>query len=43
MEEPVSGNGTSADGRRGVKFDAGDMDMGEVDALTSESLWSEMV
>ena len=43
VEEPVRGNGTSADGRRGVKFDAGDVDMGEADALTSESLWSEMV
>ena len=39
MEEPVRGNGTSADGRRGVKFDAGDVDMGEADALTSGAKW----
>ena len=43
VEEPVRGNGTSADGRRDVKLDTGDMDMGETDALTSESLWGEMV
>ena len=29
--------------RERVKFDAGDVDMGEADALTSESLSSEMV